>query len=410
MTERQVSVTESAVGTMMPQRRWDIDWLRVLAVVLLLVPYHTFRIFDIFEDWYVKNPQLSTALNWFNYLGDAIGMQLLFLLAGAATWFALRRRSGGQYAWERIKRLLIPLIFGLLVIVPPQSYFGLRSHTDYAGSFLEWYPSFFDFYPEDPAGYFMGGFTVAHLWFILFLLVISLVALPLFLYFKRESGQKVLGWLATICSRPVVMLLLVIPIIVAEGLLDFYPNPLYFLTFFIYGYVLMADVRFEEAIDRSKGTALILGLVAFVLFILWRDLGLGSRFNIPEWFWGITYRRCIVSWFLIIALLGYGKHYLNSPPKRRSSLVFLGYFGEGSYPFYILHQTVIVGIAFFVVQWAVGVTSKYLIIAAVAYLGTIILYDLLVRRTNVTRFLFGMRPLRRKSPEAPAARPGKSAA
>jgi hypothetical protein len=69
-----------------------------------------------------------------------------------------------------------------------------------------------------------------------------------------------------------------------------------------------------------------------------------------------------------------------------------------------------VGVAFFVVQWAVGVTSKYLIIAALAYLGTIILYDLLVRCTNVTRFLFGMRPLRRKSPEAPAARPGKSAA
>jgi peptidoglycan/LPS O-acetylase OafA/YrhL len=406
MMERQVSLTDEVNTTALPQRRWDIDWLRVLAVVALLVPYHTFRVFDTFEDWYVKNDQSSTALNWFNYLGDAIGMQLLFLLAGAATWFALRRRSGRQYAWERIKRLLFPLVFALLIIVPPQSYFGLRSHSCYAGSFLEWYPSFFEFYPEDPAGYFMGGFTFAHLWFVLFLLAISLAALPLFLYFKRKSGQKIIGWLAIICSRPVVVLLLVIPIIAAEGLLEFYPNPIYFFTFFVYGYILMADTRFEEAIERSKGVALILGLVAFVLFIVWRDLGLGSRLNIPEWFWGTTYRRCIVSWFLILAILGYGKQYLNSPPKRRSSRVFLGYFGEGSYPFYILHQTVIVAIAFFVVQWSAGVTAKYVIIAATAYLGTIFLYDLLVRRTNVTRFLFGMRPLKRKSPGAHAPRPG----
>ena len=195
MTERLVSSTDEVNTTALPQRRWDIDWLRILAVVALLVPYHTFRVFDVLEDWYVKNDQSSTALNWFNYLGDAIGMQLLFLLAGAATWFALRRRSGGQYAWERVKRLLFPSVFSLLIVVPPLSYFGLRSHSDYAGSFLEWYPSFFEFYPEDPAGYFMGGFTVAHLWFILFLLVISLVALPLFLCFKRKSGQKIIGWL-----------------------------------------------------------------------------------------------------------------------------------------------------------------------------------------------------------------------
>jgi peptidoglycan/LPS O-acetylase OafA/YrhL len=381
-----------------------------MAVVLLLVPYHTFRVFDIFEDWYVKNAQLSTALYWFNYLGDAIGMQLLFLLAGASTWFALRRKSGGRYAWERVKRLLIPLCFGILVIVPPQSYLGLRHHSGTMESFLEWYPSFFNFYPEDAAGYSLGGFTVAHLWFILFLFIITLVALPLFHVLKRESGQKVIGWLANFCSWPGVILLLAVPIIVAEGLLDFYPNPLYFLTFFIYGYIMMTDARFEDAIDRSKGVALILGLVAFLLFLVWQDLALGSQINIPEWFGAIMYRRCIVSWLLIIALLGYGKRYLNSPPKRRSSYVFLGYFGEGSYPFYILHQTVIVVTAFFVVQWAAGVTAKYLIIASAAYLGTIILYDLLVRRTNVTRFLFGMRPLIRKSPETPTPRQGKSTA
>ena len=395
MTGRYGSSTNELNTTTLPQRRWDIDWLRVLAVVGLLIPYHTYLVFDIYDDWFVKNDQISTALDPFQFLGDAVGMQLLFLLAGSATWFALRRRNGRQYASERIKRLLIPLIFGLLIIVPPQSYLGLLHHTDYTGSFLEWYPRFFTFY-GDLAGYSMGGFTPAHLWFILYLLIIALVALPLFLILKRESGQRLIGSFATFCSWPGMILLLAIPIIAAERLINFYPNPLYFLIFFIYGYLILADNRFEEAIDRHKGIALFLGLLGLTLFVAWADFGLGARFNIPIWL-ATTFRRCIISWLLIVALLGYGKKYLNSPPKRRSSFLFLGYFGEGSYPFYILHQTVIVIIAFFIVQWAAGVAVKYLIIVAASFLVTIILYDLLVRRTNVTRFLFGMRPKKKTS-------------
>ena len=387
-----------------PQRRWDIDWLRVVAVVGLLIPYHTYLVFNIYDDWFVKNDQLSTALDPFQFLGDAVGMQLLFLLAGSTTWFALRCRTGKQYAGERIKRLLVPLIFGLLVIVPPQSYLGLLHHTDYTGSFLEWYPNFFTKY-GDLQGYSMGGFTPAHLWFIAFLLIIALVALPLFLLLKRETGQEVISWLARVCSWPGVILLLVIPIIVVERLLGVF-NPLYFLIFFIYGYLILADDRFEQAIDRHKGVALVVGLLLLILFVAWADFDL---FEFPIWL-ANSIRLTVMSWFMIVAILGYGKKYLNSPPKRRSSRLFLGYFGEGSYPIYILHQTVIVAIAFIAVQWAAGVTVKYLIIAAGAYLGTIILYDLLVRRTNVTRFLFGMRPLKRESSAAPAPRPGKSTA
>ncbi len=409
MVTRAGAQGESITQDAMPKRRWDIDWLRVLAVVGLLVPYHTYRVFDIWDDWYVKNDQLSAALNWFLYLGDGVGMQLLFLLAGSATWFALRRRTGRQYAWERIKRLLIPFVFALLVIVPPQSYLGLRHHTAYTGSFLKWYPDFFTVHGEDIGGYSTGGFTVAHMWFVLFLLIIALVALPIFLVLKREWGKRVIDFVAAVCSWPGVILLLVIPIIAAERLIDIYPNPLYFFIFFIYGYFILTDPRFEEAIDRHKGIALVFGLLALVFFAIWVDRNLGATYNIPGWM-ETTFRRCIMSWLLIVALLGYGKKYLCSPPKSRSSRLFLGYFGEGSYPFYILHQTVIVFIAFFAVQWAAGVAAKYLVIAVAAYLGTIILYDLLVRRANVTRFLFGMRALKRKSPELSAQRPGKSAA
>ena len=109
--------TQTASTLSKPQRRWDIDWLRVLAV-LMLFPFHTARIFNNYEPFYVKNAEWSDALTYFIYIVHPWHMPLLFLLAGASTWFALGFRSGRQYTKERFVRLLIPFIFGLLVIVP----------------------------------------------------------------------------------------------------------------------------------------------------------------------------------------------------------------------------------------------------------------------------------------------------
>lgn len=105
-------------------RHYDIDWLRVIAV-FLLIPFHTARIFDIWEPFYAKSAAMSAALSygviWF--LGQW-HMPILFLLAGMSTWFALGFRTGGQYARERFTRLLVPFLAGLLIVVPPQGYFA----------------------------------------------------------------------------------------------------------------------------------------------------------------------------------------------------------------------------------------------------------------------------------------------
>ena len=376
-----------------PERRWDIDWLRVLAV-LLLFPFHTARIFDVWEEFYVKNDQLSSALTYvIGYLGPW-HMPLFFLLAGASTWFALRFRSGGRYAVERVKRLLIPFLFGLLVLVPPQTYFGLRNHSDYSESFVSYYPRFFEMIPADMDGYFLGGFTLAHLWFIIYLFLISLVALPLFLLLNRKSGQRLVGWLAAFCSLPGAIFLLAVPIILMGSITDFWPDPFYFLALFVLGYIMMADARFGEAIDRHKAIALFLGPVLFLVV---------TYFNVASWPKGIPgwliriYFGGFATWFFLVALLGYGRRLLNFTNG------FLKYVGEASYPWYILHQTVIVAIGFYVVQWGAGVPVKYVTILVASFVATVAVYDLVVKRTNVTRFLFGMRP-KKKRPEAPAPR------
>jgi glucan biosynthesis protein C len=381
-----------------PQRRWDIDWLRVGAV-LLLYPFHTARIFDIWEEFYAKNDQVSSALTYIISYMHPWHMPLFFLLAGASTWFALRFRSGGQYTKERFKRLLIPFIFGVLVLIPPQSYLGLRLHSGYAESYFQWYPHFFQLIPADMDGYFLGGHTWGQLWFIFHLFVYSLVALPLLLFFNRESGQRLIGRLAAFCTWPGMIFVFAIPLFLIKYLFDLDivgGDPLFYIFFFIYGFILMANPRFGEAIDRHKAVALVLGPVVCIVTAYF-DIAGWPR-GIPGWSEPILefYLDGLMPWCFMVALLGYGRQFLNFTNR------FLKYAAEASYPYYILHQTAIVVIGFFVVQWNASVLVKFLTILAASFAASAIVYELLVKRINVVRFFFGMRP---KKKPAPAMQP-----
>jgi peptidoglycan/LPS O-acetylase OafA/YrhL len=372
------------------QRRWYIDWLRVLATLLLFY-FHPAEIFNHSRPWYIQNAQKSMALTNLSRFIEIWHMPLFFLLAGVASWFALRRRSGGEYVKERFKRLLIPCVFGILVIVPPQIYFRLMT-GGYSDSYIQFYPKFFD-----PA-YTGGGFDMGQLWFIFFLFFFSLLALPLFLYLQRESGQRLMGKLAGFLALPGAIFLLALPTAVAEYvMLDSYPNPLYFVIFFLCGYILMADPRLEDVIDKNKGIALILGGALYAVWVV-----LSARNALPVWLWVLL--KNLISWFCLITMLGYGKKFLNFANG------FLKYFGAASYPLYILHQTVIVIIGFYVVRWGAGPLVKLVAISLTSFIATVVIYDLLVKRTNVTRFLFGMRPLRKKLAETPTPRRGETAA
>jgi glucan biosynthesis protein C len=121
------------------ERRNDLDWVRILAV-LLLIPFHSARIFDTLDPFYVKNTELGTWLtNVVIIFLNPWHMPLLFLFAGASTWFAMKKRSDGQYVVERLKRLMVPFVFGTLVIVPPQMYLALRYHSGTSISYLKYF-------------------------------------------------------------------------------------------------------------------------------------------------------------------------------------------------------------------------------------------------------------------------------
>jgi len=371
------------------QRLYYIDWLRLMAVFLLFF-FHTARIFDPEESFYVQNDHLSWVLHFmFQSSLDPWLMSLFFLLAGASTYYALRVRTGREYCLERLKRLFIPFVFGVLVLIPPQSYLGLLSHSDYSRSFISWFPNFFHLRTEDIDGFFLGGHTWGQLWFILHLFVYSLISLPLFRYFNRESGQRWVKRVADTFSKPVVLLLL-FPLLLV--LIYEFPeiaggSPLFYITFFISGFILMSVPSLMQAIDKRRLSLLLLGIVPLVPTLV---LGATQSWpaDMPGWAGRIIqgYIDGFVPWFLILAMLAYGNRILEFSNR------FLKYFAEAAYPLYILHQTVIVIIGFYVVQWGIAVGLKYTLVVTIALVGSVFAYHVLVKQINVTRFLFGMKP------------------
>jgi glucan biosynthesis protein C len=383
-------------------RRHDIDWVRILAV-LLLVPFHSARLFNIdepnvAEPFYAKSEALSWPLSHFIHFVEPWHMPLLFVVAGAASWFALGFRTGGQYATERLKRLLIPLVFGVLVVIPPQGFFARMSVSDYDASYLRFWPDFFSDW-GDIEGY-TGTFTPAHLWFILYLFVFSLIGLALLLYLRRGSGSRFLSRIAGLCRRPGVIFLFALPLLAADYLAgDVDPNPLRYFLLFVLGYILVSDRRFEEAIDRHKSTALLLGITAAVpLNAVWAlDVDFGGDYT-PQMI-GIRFLHQLDGWLWIVAILGYGRWFLSVDNRA------LRYANEAAYPFYILHQTVIVAVGFYVLKWGMGVPASYALVVLFSLLATLGLYELIVRRVGVLRFLFGMkgRPAAPRLAGAPVA-------
>lgn len=374
-----------------PERRYDLDWLRVLAVLLLLY-FHTAAIFYVGElgEFYVKNEKSSYAMNCLIAFVHQWHMPLFFLLSGAGTWFALSFRSVVDYVQERFKRLFIPFLFGTLVLVPAQVYYRLLSNPSYQDSYLQFYPQFFNgIRPQ-------GNFEWAHLWFALYLFVFSLVALPLFVHLK-EAGAHLLSKLAVGMEKPGAIFLLALPLAVIEAALrprwpgfqnlyDDWANFCLYLLYFIYGYLICSDARFGQAIDRHLRIALVLAVTCMLaLFGLWETDSLPERGYSLEY---ILYQllRGVDSWFWVVALVGLGRRYLNFNSK------LLQYASIASYPFYILHQTVLVAIAFYVVRWSAGVMAKFWVISTTSLIVTIALYELLIRRNNVARFFFGLKP------------------
>ncbi|MBI5231608.1 MAG: acyltransferase family protein [Coriobacteriales bacterium] len=368
----------------MPRRLHYIDWLRVLAV-LLLFPFHTSRVFNYGEPFYVKSQHLSQALNYFIGFVNMWHMSLLFLLAGASTYFSLSKRTVAEYASERVTRLLVPLVFGIFVVIPPQTYVGARYNSGYTGSFVTYITSgaFLQWNIRDGGDYY-GGFGIGQLWFIAFLLLMSLLALPFFAW-ARHRGSEWTAAASRRLARPAWWLLPPVVLYVAEGLPHIVEGkPFFFyLALFVLGFITIADDTFAAAAELFRWITLLIGAVlclAYTFAAPWREALPDPSFELT----GTNLLGMLGVWLVLLGLLGVGRRYLDAPSAT------LSYLAEGSYPVYILHQTAIVVLAYWIVLLPTGGIVQWVAVLVAAVTATFCIYEA-IRRLRPLRFLFGMR-------------------
>ena len=185
-------------------RKYYIDNLRWLCIILLL-PFHAAMAWNSWGEGNYIYYEPSRILSSFIMMISCWYMPLLFVLAGVSAKYALAKRSYGTFVKERVQKLLIPLITGILTVVAIMTYYADRSLNDYQGSFLQHYRIFFTRF-TDLTGY-DGGWTPAHLWFLLYLFVISLVCLGIIaLQRKVKSGFRLnqisVIWIALLVYAP----------------------------------------------------------------------------------------------------------------------------------------------------------------------------------------------------------------
>lgn len=371
-------------------RRYDLDWLRFIAILILLF-FHTGMWFNPWE-WHVKNNETSETFRYWMIWSHYWRMPLLLFISGAGTYMAMGVRTSKQFAGERFKRLFVPVVFGMFVVVPPQIYY---EHIKEYDSYWDFYKTVFNFvpYPE-------GSFSWHHLWFVVYLLLYSLLAIPLLNFLRSEKSERfknsVFKWISS--SAGLLFIPVIIILITQIILRPYFPEEehdltdwaffVFYFCFFLFGLVCYSNPNLWEAIGKNRKYLLAASLFVLVPFY-------GLYFHFREFYqlpWSLDTVETLfdvtaifLSWFTVITVVAYGQHYLNKPHPWLSRI------NEGLYPFYILHQTVIIAIGFYICKLDWSITAKFWSISLMTLASCIGFYLLVIRPFNVMRFLFGMK-------------------
>jgi peptidoglycan/LPS O-acetylase OafA/YrhL len=378
------------------ERRHDIDWLRVIAIILVLY-FHTAMIFTAEWGWHIKNQETSYLWLEFNFWLSQFRMPLLFFISGYGSFLALRNRKPLQYAKERHNRLMIPLVFAMFVVVPPQIYFERIFNGENFSSFANFYPTVLELVP-----YPKGNFSWHHMWFVLYLFFYSLVGLPLFLWLKSNGAQKAsalitkygIGSLALIVLPTVIMgVSITLRSPRTNDFIHDWAWHSYWFSFFLMGFVVGVFPKIWDIIEKNRRNLLGLALasIVFINFQRWNGLEPWDAETPNSLLVYISLSmRSFNTWMWLLAAAGYAKKYLNKRHK------VLDYANQAIYPFYILHQTIIIIIGYYVVtKVQEGIFAKYLFISTLSFIGSLAIYEYLIRPFKLTRILFGVKSIKK---------------
>jgi glucan biosynthesis protein C len=374
-------------------RLYFLDWVRIIAFFILIL-YHV-GMYYVTWGWHVKSVHASTALEPFMQLSSPWRLSLLFLVSGAASSFMLAKAGVARFLRQRSLRLLVPLLFGMLVVVPPQPYFEVIEKLGYAAS----YADFMRLYLSGYGGFCRDGCLILptwnHLWFVAYLwvytLVLALMALalgPRLDALSRRLEQLLSGWNIIVLPLAVLALarIVLFPRFPQTHALagDWYNHATYFFVFLL-GALLGRRAGFWERLAALRWASLGTALVCWCLMMVWQALP-DSTFTpgqLALWLPPARSVTALCTWSAIAAACGFARRHLQfDGPARR-------YLTEAVFPVYIVHQTLIVTIAHALKPAGIapGLEGIMLVVLTVAL--SFAIFEA-VRRSALLRPLFGL--------------------
>ncbi len=344
-------------------RRYDIDWLRTIAIGLLLI-YHTAI---GFQPWGMMIGFITNEESW-DVLWIPMAMlnvwrvPLLFFVSGMGVFFAMRHRGWKELLKERAVRIFLPFVFGTMAVFPISSWLWQR------------YYGFPETYGPHPG----------HLWFLGNIFAYVLLLTPLFFYLKRQGAERFRTWLRKLLSTPLGLVLVVLCFIAEYLIIRPWPYELYVLTwhgfflgmlafFFGYCFVLAGDT-FWPMIIRWRWLFACVALVLFAIRIV------HFQMNVPGYLL-VTESQC---W--ILSVMAFGSKYLNKPSA------ILRYLSEAAYPVYIVHMIILYLGASILLPMEINAPLKFVLMVLFTFGGCFGIYEFFIKRVNIVRVLFGMKP------------------
>ncbi len=343
-------------------RRHDIDWLRVIAIGLLLI-YH---IAIIFQPWamfiaFIRSDELWEGLWKPMTMLNVWRIPILFYVSGMGLYFAMRKRNWLQLIVERSKRILVPFVFGIIAITPLHIFV-----------FQKYYKLALDYYPH-----------LGHLWFLGNIFCYVLLLLPVFLCLKKHGDSTFKKWLTKLFNTPFGLLL--VNIFFAVEVIILQPKPF--------------------AVYAETWHGFFIGLLAFFFGFLFMYVGKPFWQNVVKWRWlyvgiaailftirfvmyateGPGYLTVVESNCWIFAVFGFCHKYLNKPSKT------LSYLSKAAYPVYIVHMLVLYLAALFILPYQLPAYLSFIMITVLTFVGCFIMYELLIKRIPFIKPLFGLK-------------------
>lgn len=376
------------------ERRVDLDWIRILAFGSLIL-YHV-GMYYVTWDWHVKSPHASHAAEPLMLLVNPWRLSVLFLVSGAATAFIAARVSPPELARSRTWRLLVPLLFGMLVVVPPQAYFEVVEKISWPGSFVEFYRRYL---AADPT--FCRGKdclilpTWNHLWFVAYLLVYTLLLALLLRLAPRSreratafAGRWLTGWRVLLVPwiyLAVIRIALAPRFPATHALVDDWYNHALYLPVFVLGFLVARSDAIWQSMERLRWIALLLAVASYAFIAWYFLLRYAGGAQPPE---GLRmFQRAVYAldqWAFIVAVCGFARrHIRRDGPARR-------YLTDAIFPFYIVHQTAIILFAVWMRPWNLHPFAEALVLIALVALVCVAAYEI-ARRVRWLRPLMGLR-------------------